>query len=548
MLNRRLGLAIALGLTLLAPSSFSFAADQTDQRPNVILFLIDDLGWTDLGCFGSDFYETPNIDRLAQRGMRFTDAYAACTVCSPTRAAIMTGKYPARLHLTDWISGHDRKNPKLLIPDWNQQLELEEITLAEALKSAGYATAHVGKWHLGEEPFYPEHQGFDLNVGGDHWGAPGHYFWPYQRVLKDKTIQRRVPLDGGEPGEYLTDRLTDEAIRFIDSSQDRPFFLNFAHYAVHTPLQAKKELIAHYRAKLRKIKKPGKQRNAVYAAMIHSVDESIGRILDTLRRLKLDERTIVLFTSDNGGLIPVTSNLPLRVGKGSAYEGGVRVPLIVDWPGATKPGSICQTPVLSIDYYPTILDIVGQAIGQNHQPDGKSLVPLLKQTGTLQRDAIYWHYPHYHPGGATPHSAIRQGDFRLVEFHEDNHVELYDLNKDLGEKNDLSKTMPAKTRALHKRLDDWRAAVDAQMPRPKSRLRSLPKTQKTQVNPIGKPNNQLQDREWSAPPSHPKTSERNQATSRRQAATPTWRGMFRAELVFSAQFFPETFPSRSHPH
>ena len=473
MLNRRLGLIAALGLALWPLSSSSFAADQPERRPNVILFLIDDLGWTDLGCFGSDFYETPNIDRLARRGMRFTDAYAACTVCSPTRAAVMTGKYPARLHLTDWISGHRRKNPKLLIPDWTKQLELEEITLAEALKPAGYATAHVGKWHLGNDPFYPQHQGFDVNVGGDRWGAPSNYFWPYRRLRQGKPVGRRVPLSGGTSGEYLTDRLTDEAIRFIESNREKPFFLYFAHYAVHTPLQAKKELIAHYRAKLDAVKTPGAQQCAVYAAMIHSVDQSVGRVLETLRRQKLDKRTVILFTSDNGGLVlpfcnrrPVTSNGPLRAGKGSAYEGGVRVPLIVDWPGVTKPGSVCHAPVISVDYYPTVLDIVGRTVAPDHQTDGESLVPLLKQTGTLQRDAIYWHYPHYHPGGATPYSAIRQGDFRLVEFHEDNRVELYDLNKDIGEKNDLSKSMPDETWKLYKRLDGWRASVDAQNPRP----------------------------------------------------------------------------------
>ena len=472
MLDRHLWPVVALIATL-AWAIPSRAAEKPVERPNVILFLIDDLGWTDLGCFGSDFYETPNIDRLAERGMRFTDAYAACTVCSPTRAAVMTGKYPARLHLTDWIAGHQRRNPKLLIPDWTKHLPLEEVTLAEALKSAGYATAHIGKWHLGNEPYYPEHQGFDLNAGGDRWGAPASYFWPYQRRQNGKPGGRAVPLSDGKPGEYLTDRLTDEAIRFIDSHDDKPFFLYFAHYAVHTPLQAKKELIAHYQAKLDARDKPGGQQCPVYAAMIHSVDESVGRIVEELRKQKLDDRTVILFTSDNGGLTlkacggrPVTSNAPLRAGKGSAYEGGVRVPLIVRWPGVTQPGSVCHAPAVSIDFYPTILDVVGQPDVATHEPDGRSLVPLLRQTGPLGRNAIYWHYPHYHPGGATPYSAVREGDFRLVEFHEDHHVELYRLSDDVGEKNDLAASIPEKTQQLRRKLADWRKSVDAQMPGP----------------------------------------------------------------------------------
>jgi arylsulfatase A-like enzyme len=391
----------------------------------------------------------------------------------------MTGKYPARLHLTDWIAGHQRRNPKLLIPDWTQHLPLEEVTLAEALKPAGYATGHVGKWHLGDEPYYPEHQGFDLNSGGDRWGSPASYFWPYRQRASGKPVGRAVPLGGGKPGEYLTDRLTDEAIRFIDSHCDKPFFLYFAHYAVHTPLEAKKELIAHYQAKLNDVAQPppavknSGQQCPVYAAMIHSMDESVGRIVEELRKRKLDDRTVIVFTSDNGGLTlpqcggrPVTSNAPLRAGKGSAYEGGVRVPLVVHWPGVTQPGSVCNAPVVSIDLYPTILDVVGQAGVATHQSDGKSLAPLLRQTGPLGRDAVYWHYPHYHPGGATPYSAIRDGDFRLVEFHEDHHVELYRLSDDVGENSDLAAAMPEKTQQLRRKLADWLKSVDAQMPTP----------------------------------------------------------------------------------
>ncbi|HLF95418.1 MAG TPA: sulfatase, partial [Planctomycetota bacterium] len=299
---------LALLLALASPS-------QADP-PNVVVILVDDLGWTDLGCFGSPFYETPHIDRLAAQGMRFTHAYSACTVCSPTRASLMTGKYPARLHVTDWIAGHARPKAKLKVPDWTKHLALEETTVAEALKAAGYATASIGKWHLGPPAHFPEKQGFDLNRGGCDKGQPPSYFSPY-----------RIPtLEEGEKGEYLTDRLTTEALAFLDSNKDRPFLLHFPHYGVHTPLQAKKAVVEKYQAKA---KAGADHRNAAYAAMIESVDDSVGRIVAKIEELKLSSRTLIVFTSDNGGLLQSTSNRPLRAGKGSAYEGGVRVPMIV---------------------------------------------------------------------------------------------------------------------------------------------------------------------------------------------------------------------------
>ena len=464
-LARLLALGI-MGLAFGGTAAFRVLGDSTSAaaRPNFIFILIDDLGWTDLGCFGSTFYETPRIDRLAAEGMRFTNAYAACTVCSPTRAAILTGKYPARLHLTDWIPGHVRKNARLLIPDWTQYLALEEVTLAEALRPAGYVCGHVGKWHLGNESYYPQRQGFDVNIAGDRWGSPASYFWPYG------TKARRVPLDGGSPGEYLTDRLTDEAIDFIRKHRDRPFFLYLAHYAVHTPLQAKPELVAKYEKKLAG-GAGGEQRCAVYAAMIESVDQSVGRIVDALRQLQLDQRTVIFFTSDNGGLTlpacrgqPVTCNAPLRAGKGSAYEGGVRVPLIVWWPRTIPPGGVSHTPVISTDFYPTILQLAGLSSDPARQTDGENLVPLLRRTGSLRREAIYWHYPHYHPGGATPYGAVRAGEFRLIEFYEDGRIELYNLANDVGEKQDLSKTQPDRARSLQRLLHQWRKSVGAQMP------------------------------------------------------------------------------------
>ncbi len=422
--------------------------------PNIVLILADDLGWTDLSCYGSDLYETPHIDRLARDGMKFTQAYSACTVCSPTRAAILTGKYPARLHVTDWIPGLPPENPKLLVPSWTKYLPLEETTIARALRSAGYVTASIGKWHLGGEEYYPEKHGFDINVAGSSAPSPPSYFAPYKIAT----------LPEGPNGEYLTDRLGDEAVRFIEQHKDNPFSLYFPHFAVHTPIQGKEALIQKYRAK----KHPGlKQTNAIYAAMIESMDDSIGRIRRRLDELKLADHTIVIFASDNGGRVPTTSNHPLRVGKGSCYEGGTRVPLVVHWPGVTKPGSVCETPVISMDLYPTILEIAGLQEAARKGVDGANLVPLLRQNGELHREALFWHYPHYQHyqlGGTTPYGAIRAGDFKLIEFFDDMRVELYNLREDIGEQRNLAAEMPAKVNELRARLHAWRKEVGAQMP------------------------------------------------------------------------------------
>jgi arylsulfatase A-like enzyme len=442
------GFVLAI-LFLIPPPVIGAAA-----RPlNFIFMLVDDLGWTDLSCYGSKFYETPNIDRLASQGVKFTQAYSACTVCSPTRAAVLTGKDPARLHITDWIKGHVRPYAKLKVPDWTMYLPLAEVTLAEALKPAGYATASIGKWHLGGAEYYPEHQGFDLNVAGTDRGQPPSYFSPYKIAT----------LPDGPAGEFLTDRESAEACKFIEQNQARPFFLYLPHHAVHTPLMAKPVVKEKYAAKI----KPGMaQTNATYAGLVESVDDSIGRILNKLTELKLEDRTVIFFTSDNGGLVlnRITSNLPLRAGKGSAYEGGVRVALIIKWPGVTRPGTTNATPVISPDYYPTILEMAGIKPQSGQVIDGESLVPLLRQTGVLQRTAIYWHYPHYHPGGATPYSAIRDGDYRLVEFFEDNRIELYDLKADLSETTDLAQAQSAKATELRAKLHAWRKAVNAQLP------------------------------------------------------------------------------------
>jgi len=423
-------------------------------RPlNFVVILVDDLGATDLECFGSRFYRTPNLNRLAAEGMRFTQAYSACTVCSPTRAAMMTGKYPARLHITDWIQGHKRPKAKLKVPDWTMHLPHEERTLAEALKTAGYATASIGKWHLGGPEYGPEKHGFDVNLGGDHRGQPPSYYSPY-----------RIPsLPDGPAGEFLTDRESAEATRFIEQNRDRPFFLYLPHYAVHTPLMGKPDVIAKYRDR---ISPDDPQKNPTYAALIESVDDSVGRILRVLDERKLAERTVVIFTSDNGGLLGSTANLGLRAGKGSAYEGGVRVPLIVRWPGVTRAGSQSAEPVITVDHYPTLLDGAGVKPTPGQVIDGESLLPLLRGSNKMKRDSIYWHYPHYHPGGATPYSAVRNGDWRLVEFFEDNHVELYNLKIDPTESRDLATTEPTRADALRRQLHAWRKEVGAQLPTP----------------------------------------------------------------------------------
>ena len=428
------------------------------RHPNVIVILVDDMGQTDLSCYGSKFYETPHVDQLAKDGVRFANGYSACTVCSPTRAALLTGKYPARLHITDWIAGHDRPKAKLKIPDWQKFLPFEEITLAEQFKSAGYATASIGKWHLtpglkeGDEAYYQEKHGFDVNVGGYARGQPPSYVAPY-----------KIPtLIEGPAGEFLTDREADETVKFMEANKDKPFFIYLPHYAVHTPIAGKPEVVAKFKDKAAKTPDL-KQKNATYAALVASVDDSLGTIRAALKRLKLDDNTIIVFTADNGGLMQVTDNSPFRVGKGSAYEGGVRVPFIVFWPGVTKAGLVEASPAITVDLYPTLIEMTGVKPLQS-LVDGISLAPLLKQGAKPDRDAIFWHYPHYHPGGATPYSAIRSGDFRLVHFYEDGRDELYDLANDVGESKDLAAAEPVRVKALRTRLDAWLKSVDAQIP------------------------------------------------------------------------------------
>lgn len=447
---------LLIALALLISSSPAHAA--APARPNVVLILADDLGWTDLACFGSDLHETPALDQLARDGMKFTQNYSACTVCSPTRAALMTGKYPARLHVTDWIPGQMPDNPKLLVPDWTKFLALEEVTIADVFKAAGYSTASIGKWHLGGAQYYPEKHGFEVNVAGTDKAAPSSYYAPWK-------IPTLTP--EGKEGEYLTDRLGDEAVNFIERSKDKPFFLYLPHFAVHLPLQGRTDLTEKYQ---KKIRAGLNHQNAAYAAMTESLDTAVGRVRAKLAELKLTERTIVIFTSDNGGRVPTTSNLPLRVGKASAYEGGVRVPLIVYWPGVTRPGSFSAAPVITMDLFPSLVEMAGlPASAARTAVDGVSIAPLLRGGTMPTRDTLFWHYPHhqhYQLGGAMPYGAIRAGDFKLIEFFNDMRVELYNLREDIGEKNDLAAAQPQKVADLRARLHAWRQEVGAQMPTP----------------------------------------------------------------------------------
>lgn len=459
-------------LSLIIMSWFAVFPGETTagtSKTNVILILIDDLGWKDIGCYGSEYYKTPNIDRLAAEGMRFTDGYAACNVCSPTRAAILSGKYPARLLLTQWLpSGRwNAKKHQLREARYISNLPLEEVTIAEALREVGYRTGFIGKWHLGTKTYYyPEHQGFDVNIAGRDYGAPGSYFYPFRGRWRipttGQTLDKQTPLPG-QQGDYLVDRLAEEAEKFIRDSAEMSFFLMLSHYAVHTPLQGKAEKTARYE----KITESKRQGKPAYAAMVESIDDSVGRVMKTLRELKLDERTLVIFTSDNGGFAGATNNAPLRANKGSNFEGGIRVPFIIKWPGKARRDSVSREPVISSDIYPTILAATEQELRPHQHIDGESLVPILTGHGHLKRDALYWHYPHYnqHPQ-SFPSGVIRAGDWKLIEAYETGELLLYNLADDIGETNNLSAEEPARVTGLHAKLKAWRQNVGADPMRP----------------------------------------------------------------------------------
>ena len=496
---------------------------QTVKRPNIVLFYVDDLGWADVGCYGSTFYDTPNIDALAKSGVRFSDAYAACHVCSPSRASLLSGKYPATINLTDWLPGRrDFPFQKFLNVKINQQLPYEETTIAEALKDIGYKTAIIGKWHLGEDPSNPMAHGFDSHIPDwpKGWPGPGGYIAPFS--LKG--------LEDAKEGVYLTDRLTDEALKYIENNKENPFFLYMSHYAVHDPIEGRKDLVEKYKEKLQKTAENGvaeyilegnpdnpsnpskeelellikteaykpykvlpneivkikqKQDNVQFAGMVESMDQSLGRIVKKLEDLNIVDNTIVIFYSDNGGMsganvgnpkriVPEdkqdmaysTSNLPLRGAKGWLYEGGIRVPLIIKWPEKGKQGAVSSLPVTAVDIFPTIMDMVGSPKSVSNDKEGVDISPVLLGK-KMKRGPIYWHFPHYsNHGMQSPGGAIRDGDYKLLEYFENGTVQLFNLRNDIGEQNDLSKIEIKKTRELKLKLHKWREKVGAKMMEP----------------------------------------------------------------------------------
>jgi arylsulfatase A-like enzyme len=474
--NRILATLLVMALLGAGARSMARAADPGKQ-PNVVLILADDLGWSDLGCYGADLHETPHLDRLAREGMRFTQAYAM-SVCSPTRAMLLTGRHAARLGITVWIEAslqHNRTRP-LIDGASRHNLPHSEATLATRLRDAGWFTAMIGKWHLGDAGHFPETHGFDVNIGGSHWGAPHTFWWPYRGSGRFAEYRYVPGLDFGQPGEYLTDRLTDEAIRVADHALDKkqPFFVMLSHHAPHTPIEGKPEHVQHFTAKLR----PAfHHQNAVYAAMVKSVDDSVGRVLDHLRARGVEDNTIVIFASDNGGFIgidrkagqtvPATNNAPLRSGKGSLYEGGIRVPLLVRWPGITPRGAECSEPVSLADLFPTLTRALAPGASmEGITLDGVDLAPLLKDPAAkLERDPLYFHYPHYYPT-TTPASAVRAGDWKLIEYFEDGRTELFNLRNDPAERVELAAREPARVAELRAKLEHWRRDVGAQLPRP----------------------------------------------------------------------------------
>ena len=452
--------------TLLASSAVA-------DRPNVVFFLVDDLGWADLGCFGSQFHKTPQIDALCQSGMKFTQGYAACPVCSPTRASILTGRHPVRVDVTDWLPGmRTPANSKFLHVEDRENLALKEVTLAEHLKKHGYQTFFAGKWHLGEEGHFPEDQGFDINIGGCAKGSPpGGYYSPW----------RNPRLNAGQRDEYLTERLTQESIRFLEQrDKARPFLLYLSYYNVHTPITPYRKRIAEYtRSAQQQFNDPtpavpersgvsrGRQDNPQYASMVAAVDDSVGEILTALERLSLTDNTIVCFFSDNGGLCTKpkpgpTCNLPLRAGKGWLYEGGIREPMIIRAPGV-EAGSVCDAPVCSMDFFPTILELAGLPLQPQLHQDGVSLAPLLRGAPGVSR-TLYWHYPHYHGSTWKPGAAIREGDWKLIEFYEYGDVELYNLSRDIGERVNLATAQPERVKQLRNKLVAWQRQLNAKLP------------------------------------------------------------------------------------
>lgn len=421
------------------------------QRWNILFFLADDMGWHDIAPYGNSVIDTPNLTQFAKESARFTDAYAAAPVCSPSRASILTGQYPARLHLTDFIPGMKAPaHARLLTPDFEHSLPAGAATVPEALHSRGYTSAMIGKWHLGGEGSSPMDRGFDINIAGTAAGHPPSYFGPL--TLPGLTLA---------PGEFLTERVTSEGVKFLSAKKNSPYFLYESHFTVHTPLMAPQELVDKYRNR-----KTGNL-NPIYCAMVETADTSFGKIMDALEASGEKDRTIVFYFSDNGGLeyqgrkkAMITDNAPLRAGKGFLYEGGIREPLMIRWPGVTKAGSVLHEPVCSIDFFATFAEAAGVGALKT---DGISLRPILAG-GNMKERPLFWHYPHYHGAGGTPSGAVRVGDWKLLEFFEDNRLELYNLADDLGEQRNLVNREAVRAKGLHEQLLEWRKSVNASMP------------------------------------------------------------------------------------
>lgn len=459
------------------------------RPPNVVLILVDDLGWADLGCYGSTFHETPNLDALAKRGALFTDAYAASPVCSPTRASILSGKYPSRIGMSylAGVSGPSGPSYKLIPPKVTGNIPAEDTTLAEALREHGYATSHIGKWHLqghGEKgnAQFPEKHGFDINIAGQAAGQPGSYYFPYKS--KEQPNTDLPDMEDGKEGDYLTDALTTKAIQFIADSADRPFFLNLWYYTVHTPIEPREDKLKKYNAKAKILDQTAflpisehqsqtrsAQNHPAYAAMVESLDENVGRLVDALRSRGLEDNTIIVFTSDNGGLstgqkgtMPAC-NLPLRAGKAWLYEGGIREPLLVSYPPAIKPGLRLAEPVVSTDIFPTVLGLADLPLLPKQHLDGMNLAPLLEGTSSkLERQAIFFHLPHYHHINTMgPSGAVRAGDYKLIEVFETGKKELYNLKQDIGETQDLSQEKTELVEQLSQMIEEWRKSSGSQM-------------------------------------------------------------------------------------
>ncbi|MCG8528172.1 MAG: sulfatase [Opitutales bacterium] len=494
----------AISILVFAASVSAFGRQSSESgKPNVVLILVDDLGVMDLGVYGSTFYETPRLDQLAAESVRFTDAYATASICSPTRASLMTGKHPAELKITDWLPGRDshaehRAYMRIVAPEIEESLPLEEVTIAEALKEHGYATGFFGKWHIGEdEAHWPEHQGFDINIGGwkkgvpyyrqydgetDTWSGESGFFSPYKNPR----------LEDGPEGESLTERLTDETIQFIEDKKDEPFFAFLSFYTVHNPMHAKEEYVEYFRRKARVLgldrvphsiksdpdERVGKgrwierlvQSHPKYAAMVYSMDFNVGRVLDALKENGLEENTIVIFTSDNGGLSTSegspTSNLPYNKGKGWLNEGGIREPFIIGWMGHLPQGKVLNVPVTVADVFPTILDLANLPLSPELHNYGESLEPLMRgEDTTLGERSLHWHYPHHSNQGGLPSGAIRKGNYKLIEYFYDGSVELFNLKNDVSEVVDLSEKKPELAKELLSELRTWRESVEADMPK-----------------------------------------------------------------------------------